>query len=109
MTQALSTRLKLSLDPLVYASGVIVYLFIIIDLDGVILPCLCRGLEGGRKRGKAKLLLSVRDYSCPLSARIRLTRIPLPCLSAGIKEGVIRHGSASWVSAIQAYHTESNM
>ena len=52
------------------------------------LPFLGRGLEGGRKRGKAKLPLSVRDYSCPLSARIRLTRIPLPCLSAGIQEGL---------------------
>ena len=46
MTQALSTRLKLSLDPLVYAY----------DTPGVMLPFLGRGLEGAERGVKLALI-----------------------------------------------------
>lgn len=46
MTQALSTRLKLSLDPLVYAY----------DTPGVMLPFLGRGVEGAERGVKLALI-----------------------------------------------------
>ena len=46
MTQALSTRLKLSLDPLVYAY----------DTPGVMLPFLGRGSEGAERGVKLALI-----------------------------------------------------
>ena len=46
MTQALSTRLKLSLDPLIYAY----------DTPGVMLPFLGRGLEGADRGVKLALI-----------------------------------------------------
>jgi ribosome biogenesis GTPase A len=46
MTQALSTRLKLSLDPLSYAY----------DTPGIMLPFLGRGLEGAERGVKLALI-----------------------------------------------------
>jgi len=46
MTQALSTRLKLSLDPLVYAY----------DTPGIMLPYLGRGAEGAERGVKLALI-----------------------------------------------------
>jgi hypothetical protein len=46
LTQALSTRLKVSLDPLVYA----------FDTPGVMLPFLGRGVEGAERGVKLALI-----------------------------------------------------
>jgi ribosome biogenesis GTPase A len=46
LTQALSTRLKISLDPLVYA----------FDTPGVMLPFLGRGVEGAERGVKLALI-----------------------------------------------------
>jgi len=51
MTQALSTRLKLSLDPLVYAY----------DTPGVMLPFLGRGLEGAERGVKLALIAGIKE------------------------------------------------
>ncbi|KIK06449.1 hypothetical protein K443DRAFT_674428 [Laccaria amethystina LaAM-08-1] len=51
MTQALSTRLKLSLDPLVYAY----------DTPGVMLPFLGRGVEGAERGIKLALIAGIKE------------------------------------------------
>jgi len=51
MTQALSTRLKLSLDPLVYAY----------DTPGVMLPFLGRGMEGAERGVKLALIAGIKE------------------------------------------------
>ncbi|KAF8814701.1 P-loop containing nucleoside triphosphate hydrolase protein [Phlegmacium glaucopus] len=51
MTQALSTRLKLSLDPLVYAY----------DTPGVMLPFLGRGSEGAERGVKLALIAGIKE------------------------------------------------
>lgn len=51
MTQALSTRLKLSLDPLVYAY----------DTPGVMLPFLGRGAEGAERGVKLALIAGIKE------------------------------------------------
>ncbi|KDR80151.1 hypothetical protein GALMADRAFT_1182086 [Galerina marginata CBS 339.88] len=51
MTQALSTRLKLSLDPLVYAY----------DTPGVMLPFLGRGTEGAERGVKLALIAGIKE------------------------------------------------
>jgi hypothetical protein len=73
MTQALSTRLKLSLDPLVYTY----------DTPPVMLPFLGCGLEGAERGVKLAL---IGTWSRGL--RVSLIRIFDLYLSAGIKEGL---------------------
>ncbi|TFK41583.1 P-loop containing nucleoside triphosphate hydrolase protein [Crucibulum laeve] len=51
MTQALSTRLKVSLDPLVYA----------FDTPGVMLPFLGRGAEGAERGVKLALIAGIKE------------------------------------------------
>ncbi|KAF4618604.1 hypothetical protein D9613_009977 [Agrocybe pediades] len=51
MTQALSTRLKLSVDPLVYAY----------DTPGVMLPFLGRGTEGAERGVKLALIAGIKE------------------------------------------------
>ncbi len=76
MTQALSTRLKLSLDPLVYAY----------DSPGVMLPYLGRGLEGAERGVKLALIGMLR----PQNGRISRTGAnhSSSLSAAGIKEGL---------------------
>lgn len=51
LTQALSTRLKVSLDPLVYA----------FDTPGVMLPFLGRGVEGAERGVKLALIAGIKE------------------------------------------------
>ncbi|KAF5379070.1 hypothetical protein D9615_005948 [Tricholomella constricta] len=51
LTQALSTRLKVSLDPLVYA----------FDSPGVMLPFLGRGMEGAERGVKLALIAGIKE------------------------------------------------
>lgn len=78
MTQALSTRLKISLDPLVYAY----------DTPGVMLPFLGRGLEGAERGVKLALIGMWLLISFISRKSVGLIRTPLAYLSAGIKEGL---------------------
>ena len=75
MTQTLSTRLKLSLDPLVYAY----------DTPGVMLPFLGRGSEGA-ERGVKLALIGTWILVSFISSRI-FSKTDKN-LSAGIKEGL---------------------
>jgi hypothetical protein len=85
MTQALSTRLKLSLDPLVYAY----------DTPGVMLPYLGRGLEGAERGVKLALIGMWNE-------RISRTGVTLflfaPC--SWHQRGAVRHRSSGRLSLV---------
>jgi len=73
MTQALSTRLKLSLDPLVYAY----------DTPGVMLPYLGRGFEGA-ERGVKLALIGMWNERISWTGVTHSSSLS----AAGIKEGL---------------------